>query len=663
MPMEDPLATLCIPMRSLRRTCSYAAMLALTASAGAQTAFNPFETPQEAPSFGDSRDRVHVVMEADSTHVPPGGDVVIAIALEHEPHWHAHTHDPDVPPELGDAEDYIATEVHVEVAEGSPLIPHVPFMQWPEPTVVQVAFAGTPVDYAVLSDEAVAYLPISVDPSAVAGTEATMRIRVVFQACDDTVCLMPTPRPGTPGWEEYGKDITFTIVDPIDMRAAAGSSDRFSAFDASVFSSIHSGDAPPGGSIDFDAFGLQFSLDTGGGAGLILLLLVAMVGGFLLNLTPCVLPVIPIKIMGLSASAGNRRRTLLLGIWMMLGVMSLWLALGLAIAFVSGFTAINQLFQYPLFTILLGLFIAVMAIGMGGLFSIRLPNAIYMINPKHDTWYGSFLFGIMTAVLSTPCTAPFMGAAAAWAATQSATVTLAVFAAIGIGMGIPYLILAAFPQLIDRMPKAGPASEVIKQVMGLLMLAAAAYFLGVGLSGLAQQEGAPVSRLYLWAVVACTAASGLWLAWRTMRLARRTGIRIGFVGLGLLMAAASLAAGVRLTDRGPIDWEYYTPELLTERLAEGDVVVLEFTAEWCLNCKLLENTVLHSRAVVELFDDPSVTPMKIDLTGNNAAGNALLAEVGGLRIPLLIVLGPDGKEIFRGDFYTVDQVVRAVNGF
>jgi thiol:disulfide interchange protein len=90
------------------------------------------------------------------------------------------------------------------------------------------------------------------------------------------------------------------------------------------------------------------------------------------------------------------------------------------------------------------------------------------------------------------------------------------------------------------------------------------------------------------------------------------------------------------------------------------VVVLEFTAEWCLNCKLLESTVLHSSRVAEAFEADDVSPIKIDLTGNNVSGNALLNELGGLRIPLLIILGPDGEENFRGDFYTVDQVLDAI---
>jgi thiol:disulfide interchange protein DsbD len=345
---------------------------------------------------------------------------------------------------------------------------------------------------------------------------------------------------------------------------------------------------------------------------------------------------------------------------MMLGVLSLWLSLGIAIALVSGFTATNQLFQYPAFTIGLGLFIGIMAIGMGGLFSIRLPNAVYMFNPKHDSWYGSFMFGIMTAVLSTPCTAPFMGAAAAWAATQSPILTMTVFGSIGFGMAAPYLVLAAYPQLVDKMPKAGAASELIKQVMGLLMLAAAVYFLGVGFVGIFQQEGAPPSRTYLWIVAGCVAIAGLWLAWRTMRLATGAGTRVTFVGVGLLLAVTSIAVGNRLTDSGPIDWKYYTPELLESRLENGDVIVLEFTAEWCLNCKLLEGTVLNDPAVAEALGADGVTPIKIDLTGNNVSGNALLNDLGGLRIPLLIVMTPSGEEVFRGDFYTIKQVLEAI---
>jgi thiol:disulfide interchange protein DsbD len=186
------------------------------------------------------------------------------------------------------------------------------------------------------------------------------------------------------------------------------------------------------------------------------------------------------------------------------------------------------------------------------------------------------------------------------------------------------------------------------------------YFLGVGLSGLMQQEGSPPSRFYLWIVAACVAAAGIWLAWRTLRIAKSTTVKLILVVLGVFITISSVVVGIRLTESGPIEWEYYTPEILAEKLAEGDVVVLEFTAEWCLNCKLLESTVLHSSRVVEAFEADDVTPIKIDLTGNNVSGNALLHNLGGLTIPLLIIMGPDGEEDFRGDFYTVDQVLNAI---
>ena len=610
--------------------------------------------------FRDSRDRVSVSIIIEPQQVLAGSDLIIAVVLDHEEHWHTHTNNPQVPEALGDPEDYYATEILIETPEDSPLTIHSEFIQWPESVDVEVGFIGVPVDYAVFAERAVVYIPVTVASNAKLGS-TTIRVRTIFQACDETTCMAPTPMQGQgPRWEEYGIQKTIDIVS--SKQSGLGNAlDLFDDFDSSVFGKIHAGVSAPSEEIKFDLFGIiKFNLEPSGSLGMFLLILVAMGGGFLLNLTPCVLPVIPLKIMSLSKSAGNRKATLILGVWMMLGVMALWLALGGAIAVFSGFTAINQLFQYPAFTIVLGIFIGVMAVGMGGLFSIRLPNFVYTFNPKHDSWLGSFLFGIMTAVLSTPCTAPFMGAAAAWATTQSAVWTMSVFGAIGFGMAVPYLVLAAFPHLVDKMPKAGPSSDVIKQVMGLLMLAAAAYFLGVGLSSLFQQEGAPPTRVYLWVVALCVAAAGLWLAWRTLRITKRSGMRLVFVGIGVVMFVSSIVLGNRLTKDGPIDWAYYTPVILEDALAKGDTVVLEFTAEWCLNCKFLESTVLHSSRVVEAFESDNVSPIKIDLTGNNVAGNALLDGVGGLRIPLLIILGPDGEEVFRGDFYTVDQVLDAI---
>src|SRR5438093_10837506 len=161
--------------------------------------------------------------------------------------------------------------------------------------------------------------------------------------------------------------------------------------------------------------------------------------------------------------------------------------------------------------------ICVMAVGMCGLFAVNLPAWVYRVNASQETVAGSFFFGIMAAVLSTPCTAPFMGAAAAWATTQSAAITLSTFAAIGLGMALPYLVLSAFPGLAKRMPRTGPASELIKQVMGLLLLAAGAYFLGTGITGGLTVPPDPPSPFY-WLVLALfVAAVGGWLFWRILQ--------------------------------------------------------------------------------------------------------------------------------------------------
>jgi thiol:disulfide interchange protein DsbD len=612
-------------------------------SAGDSGSVAPAVEPDLGGADGvfDSRAQVRVSVVPERTKVAPGGHVPIAVIFDHNPGWHVQANrsrDPDA----------MVTVIEVKTPDDGPLIVHDQNVQWPE--VKLGKFGGGVIESEVFDGKAIAYIPVSVRENARLGP-TSLEIRVRYQACDDKVCLQDADEIFTAPIE---------IVSP--QQAVAGAVDPaiFRDFDPKVWSDIAAGRTGPK-PVSFDLFGLQFSVNAAGGIGIVLLLLLAALGGFLLNLTPCVLPVIPIKIMSLSAGGGHRGRTLLLGFIMSLGIVAFWLAIGALIAFSKSFTAINQLFQYPLFSVGVGVFIAIMAIGMCGVFSLQLPQFIMNISPKQESVPGSFGFGIMTAVLSTPCTAPFMGAAAAWAATQkNPPLILIVFAAIGIGMALPYLVLAAFPKLTKKMPRTGPASELIKQVMGLLMLAAAAYFVGVGLSGLLVSPPDPPSLMYWWVVAAFSAMAGAWLIWRTVRIAHDPLHRILFGAVGLLVIAISAFIALRMTDKGPIDWTYYTAQRFADAKREGKVVVMEFTAEWCLNCKALEQSVLRDSRVVKLLGSDGVAPIKVDLTGNNVDGNAMLRDVDRLTIPLLVVFSPDGREIFKGDYYTSDQVVQAV---
>ena len=565
----------------------------------------------------------------------PGDTVSLAIIFDIKDGFHINADASQIQP-FEDFKPY-PTKVQVLTATNGVTIASARF---PQAKPFKVDYASG--DLMSFDSRTVVTLSINLAEQIAMGT-INLDIQVEYQACSDRYCLFPEKKRLNP---------TLSVVD---------SGTPVTRVNSELFSdlAIDTGASEAGG-VSFSLFGWKFSVNPRSGFGLIMLLIVAAFGGMLLNLTPCVLPLIPIKIISLSHAAEDRRRCFLLGVIMSLGVLAFWAGLGILIALVSDFTATNQLFQYPLFTIIVGAAIAIMAVGMFGYFSVRLPQSIYMINPQQDSLKGSFALGILAAILSTPCTAPFMGAAAAWAATQAPLITLSTFTAIGAGMALPYLVLSAVPNLVNRMPKTGPASELIKQVMGLFMLAAAAYFIGVGISALLSSPPNPPSKMFWWPVMVLIAAGGAWLAIRTLQLASQKAIKIIFVGLGLILIALPLWGAVRLADKGPIDWIHYTPERFEEALKNKKVVVMDFTAEWCLNCKALEESVLHNRQVINALSKESVIPMKVDITGNNPAGKIKLKVVGSLTVPLLVVFAPDGQTVFKSDFYTVNQVVAAI---
>ncbi|KPJ77635.1 MAG: hypothetical protein AMJ54_07050 [Deltaproteobacteria bacterium SG8_13] len=571
---------------------------------------------------------------ADS--IQAGGSVVLAVVFNIRKGFHINADAGQLLP----MEDFKPIPTRVTVTQASEGL-RLQSVLYPPAHAVKVAFAQG--ELMSFEGQAVVFLPITLAAESALG-EIRVGLQVQYQACDDRICMFP-------------KRVPLEAVLPVvngDTEPARRNLQLFADYPPAA--------APgEGGRIDFDLFGWHFSLSTASWWGFAALLLVAGIGGFLLNFTPCVLPLIPIKIISLSNASQDQTRCLALGLTMFLGVLGFWLALGAGIALVAGFTATNQLFQYPLFTISIGVIIAVMALGMCGLFSVRLPGFIYRINPNQESLHGSFFLGILTAILSTPCTAPFMGAAAAWAATRHPLTTLATFAFIGFGMALPYLILSASPQLVGKMPRTGPASVLIKQVMGFFMLSAAAYFIGTGVSGILVQPPNPPARVYWWAVMLLLGAGGIWLAIRTMQITPARHLRTIFAGLGLLILVGSIFGGLRLTDKGPVDWVYYTPQRFQESIANRQVVVLVFTAEWCLNCKAIEQGVLNNPTVALLLASDDVVPMKADITGNNVWGKEKLRDLGHLTIPLLVVFDKNGKEVFRSDFYTVKQIVEAVS--
>ncbi|MFM9958838.1 MAG: protein-disulfide reductase DsbD family protein [Phycisphaerales bacterium] len=623
----------------------------------------------------DEDSPVRVSAFAQRTWVTPDGDILLAVVIDHQNKFHTWPAAPAegetdlLPKDIAE----FAIRTRVTLAEQPAWVSAVGTTQYPVPHPAKVADPSgqsSGLTVPCYSDRAVAFIPLVVKPDAPLGP-VQLRVAVTFQACNDQVCMMP---------QDVTLDVPIEIVSiaqAAEKNAAAAAlvppaanADDFKTFNIQRIAELRAGknvgtvgtaaasNASQG--IRFDAFGLQFTIDPRG-TGLILLLLAAFVGGIILNFTPCVLPVIPLKIMGLANSAGNPAKCFYLGSVMSAGVVAFWLILGVLILTISGFTAISSLFSYPLVILGIGVFILVMGLGMFGMFTVSLPQSVYMLNPKQDSTAGSFGFGILTAILATPCTAPFMGTAAAWAAqTKSPVMVLSVFGAIGLGMAVPYFILSANPKLVSKMPSAGPASDLIKQVMGGLMIAVAMFFLGNALLGLLPKMKV-IAPIMWWGIALVAAATALWMLARTIRITPSAFKRVAVGVVALVLVAVPTLLAVNMTRRDPIPWQDYEPATLTQTSADGNVVVLDFTAEWCLTCKALEQTVLRQPTVIKALNAPGVIPVKVDVTAKSAPGWQKLADMNEVGIPLLAVLkAGTGEVVFKSNAYTAQQVIDAI---
>ena len=195
-------------------------------------------TPASAQfgDFGDSRDVVRVTVYPARNTVEPGGELRIAIIIDHQPKWHTHTNDPIVPPELGDPEDYIKTSINVQTPAGSPLLAHPELIKWPQPHMTVVNFLSEPVEYGVFSQRAIAYLPVVVRRDAKPGV-VSLTVKATYQACDDKVCLAPV--------RDQSFVITVNVVAPGQASPAANIDQAiFGDFPEHIFAGLDRGPEP-----------------------------------------------------------------------------------------------------------------------------------------------------------------------------------------------------------------------------------------------------------------------------------------------------------------------------------------------------------------------------------------------------------------------------------
>lgn len=379
------------------------------------------------------------------------------------------------------------------------------------------------------------------------------------------------------------------------------------------------------------------------------LILLAILGGLILNLMPCVFPVLSIKAMGLVEQAKKEPTVVRTkGLIFAAGVISSMLALAaVLLALRAGGEQIGWGFQLQssLFVTLMVYLLLAVGLNLSGVFEVGGSLAGVGDELTHgDGYRAAFFTGVLTTLVATPCTAPFMAAAVGAALTQSPTVALAIFAALGFGLALPYLLLSFAPWTRRALPKPGAWMDTLKQVFAFPIYASAAWLLWV----LAQQTsplglGAALAGVILIALAA-------W-AYQKSKLSSHRGRTTALVTavLALLLAlflpvrySGRVAVAPGATARDADAWQPYDASKLKEITAAGKPLLVNFTASWCLTCLVNERNAFADAAVQEIFRAKGVTLMTGDWTNRDPAITSALAEFGRAGVPLYVVYNPKG---------------------
>jgi suppressor for copper-sensitivity B len=470
-------------------------------------------------------------------------------------------------------------------------------------------------------------------PGAAAGA-VSLPVTLEYQACDDRVCVQPT---------------STSVVVPVTLGREGRPQYPELFADAAA-----SGAAPPA--------------TPRGGTSIAAALLFGVLGGVILNLMPCVLPVLSIKVFGLVREAGAARAAVTrAALAIAAGILfSFWVLAALA----AGARAAGELvgwgvqFQNPGFVAFLAVVVLFFALNLWGVFEIPLPAALANrlgATAGHAGPAGHFAAGLFATLMATPCSAPFLGTAVGFALSQPAWATFAVFTAVGIGMATPYLVLAVAPGALAVFPKPGAWMDTLKKAMGFLLVGTVVwllYVLGAQIAPerLAFVEGALVA-LALFA----------WLRSQLRTAAPRALAAAGVVACAaatLLLAATAArgAAGAAREVRSLLTWTEFDEARAVELAAAGELVFVDVTADWCATCKVIERVVLETEEVDALFERHGVVAMRADWTNRNDRIAEYLARFGRYAIPFYVLYRPGQEPHVFGELLTRAAVVEAVEG-
>jgi thiol:disulfide interchange protein DsbD len=396
-------------------------------------------------------------------------------------------------------------------------------------------------------------------------------------------------------------------------------------------------------------------------------LLLAFLGGIVLNAMPCVFPILSLKLLSLGRQAhGDRTEALCHGLVYTTGVLVSFAALGGALlALRAGGRAIGWGFQLqtPVFVAVVAYLLLAMGLSLSGVaaFGTGLSGTGGTLVGRSGM-AGTFFTGVLATIVATPCTAPFMGAALGFALIAPAGVAIGIFLSLGLGLAAPYLAATAIPGWQRVLPRPGGWMELVKQLLAFPLYGTVAWLIWV----LIQEAGPGESLAALFGLVLVGFA--VWIYGRT-RLAAPIGRRLG-IGLATAGAAAALLLAVSLPTtgegaakaavQGKLAYEPFTAQRLSALEATGKPVFVNLTASWCVTCLINERVALDSEAVRQAFAERGIVALKGDWTTQNPEITGLLQQFGRSGVPLYLFYGGKGEPVILPQILTAASVLDAL---
>ncbi|WP_395740256.1 thioredoxin family protein [Prosthecobacter sp.] len=524
------------------------------------------------------------------------------------------------------------------------------------------------------------YLPVKITPpaSAAVGSKAELKVKVNALVCDPQSCMpfikevaltidvSAAPVPNAATAEAFGNAPAAEKKNPDTPPAVTPSAETKPAVTPPPSVETKPATATPApASATASAGAAKAALPT---LPFPLLTLYAFIGGLILNVMPCVFPVLGIKVTSVVQQAGSdRRKVVLHGLTYTIGILLSFWALGaVAIVFHKGW---GYLLQLPAFNFCLAAFFLVFALNMAGLFEIG--TSVIGVGSELQAKSGlggSFFSGLLATAVATPCSAPFLGTALGATLALPASQSMLIFTLIGLGLASPFLLLSVFPVLLSALPRPGAWMESFKQGMSFLLFGTVGFMLYVLTT---QIEGLPLMFSFLSLSII---ALGCWIygRWalphkpaRTQNVARLLtllalagGLWAGWPNVSAKRVHAEDAAPAK--DSDALHWETWSPEKVAALRASKQPVYIDFTASWCFTCQV-NKRVYSDAGLRALFKQHKVATLKADWSDENETIRLALEALGKRAVPVNVLYIPGVEEPFILDeLLTVSNVTAAL---